>query len=72
MSLRATFETYNPVTLAVGCIFVACGLWVVFEVVLHGLRTAAGGFVLVLVAVMPVTLGVAIVHNQLRLRKNSK
>ena len=81
MSLRDTFETYNPVTLVVGCGFVACGLWVVFEVLLHGVyanwwRTAAGaagGIVMFLLCiVVPISLGAAVIHKQLRLRRNSK
>jgi hypothetical protein len=72
MSLRGTFERYNPVTIGVGCGFVACGLWIIFELVLHGVRTAVGGVVLVLFAAIPVSLGVAIIHNQVRLRRNSK
>ena len=72
MSLTDTFKTYNPVTLAVGCGFVVCGFWTVFEVVTHGVRTVAGGiFVFVMAVLLPLSLGVAIIHNQLRLRRNS-
>ena len=80
MGPRDTLKTYNPVTLVVGCLFVACGLWVVVEALLHGVGTnwwrttagAAGGIVMfLLVIVIPISLGAAIIHNQLRLRKNS-
>jgi multisubunit Na+/H+ antiporter MnhG subunit len=70
--LRDTFETYNPITLGVGCLFVACGVWAVLELLLHGVRTVLGGIVVVILAVfVPVSIGAAIIHNQLRLRKNS-
>ena len=73
MSLLDTFKTYNPVTLTVGIFFVGCGGWTITELALHGVRTAIGGvFVVVLFVLIPVSLGMAIVHNQLRLRKNSK
>ena len=73
MSLLDTFKTYNPVTLAVGIFFMAVGVWTIAELVLHGVRTAIGGvFVVVLFVLIPVSLGMAIVHNQLRLRRNSK
>jgi hypothetical protein len=72
VSLIDTFKTYNPVTLAVGCLFVLCGSWTVFEVIMHGVRTSAGGiFIFVMFVLLPVSLGVAIIHNQLRLRRNS-
>jgi hypothetical protein len=72
MSLRDTFGTYNPVTLGVGCFFVACGAWTVLELLLHGVRTVLGGIVVVVLTVfVPVSIGVAIIHNQLRLRKDS-
>jgi multisubunit Na+/H+ antiporter MnhG subunit len=72
MSLRDTFERYNPVTLGVGCLFVACGAWTVLELLLHSVRTILGGIVVVVLAVfVPVSIGTAIIHNQLRLRKNS-
>lgn len=73
MSLLDTFKTYNPVTLTLGIFFVAGGVWTITELVLHGVRTAIGGvFIVVLFVLIPVSLGMAIVHNQLRLRKNSK
>jgi len=73
MSLVDTFKTYNPVTLALGIFFVAAGVWTITMLVLHGVRTAIGGVVVVvLVVLIPVSLGMAIVQNQLRLRKNSK
>ena len=73
MSLLDTFKTYNPVTLAVGIFFMAVGVWAIAELVLHRVRTAIGGvFVVVLFVFIPVSLGTAIVHNQLRLRRNSK
>jgi len=70
MSLFDTFKTYNPVTLTVGIFFMAGGVWTITELVLHGVRTAIGGvFVVVFFVLIPVSLGMAIVHNQLRLRK---
>ncbi|MGA9305189.1 MAG: hypothetical protein WBW31_07295 [Candidatus Sulfotelmatobacter sp.] len=81
MSLRDTFETYNPVTLVVGCGFLACGFWVLFEVLTHGIRAnwwrtvagAAGGLVMFLLCiVVPISLGAAIIHKQLRLRRSQK
>ena len=81
MGPRDTLKTYNPVTLVVGCGFVACGLWVVAEVLLDGVSTnwwrtaagAAGGIVMLLLCiVVPISLGAAIIHNQLRLRRNLK
>lgn len=73
MSLLDTFRTYNPVTLAVGSFFVLCGVSSITELVLHGVRIAIGGvFVVVLFVLIPVSLGIAIVDKQLRLRKNSK
>jgi len=72
MSLRDTFQTYNPVTLVVGCFFVAYGAWMTLELLLHGVRTFLGGIIVFILAVfMPVSIGIAIIHNQLRLRKNS-
>jgi hypothetical protein len=65
VSLLDTFKTYNPVTLAVGCLFVACGFWTVFEVVLHGARTALGGvFIFVLFVLVPVSLARGCNHTQ--------
>jgi len=73
MSLGDAFKTYNPVTLALGIFLVAAGLWTITELVVYGVRTAIGGvFVVVLFVLIPVSLGMAIVQNQLRLRKNSK
>ena len=80
MSLRDTFETYNPVTLVVGCGFLACGLWVVFEVLTRGIRAnwwrtaagAAGSVMFLLCIVVPISLGAAIIHKQLRLRRSQK
>ena len=78
MSLRDTFEVYNPITLAVGCLFLGCGVWVLFEVLLNrhlnvamlDLRAAIGLMVMfALVVLIPIALGAAIIHNQLRLRK---
>jgi hypothetical protein len=67
-----TFKTDNPVTVAVGCFFVGCGLWILFELLSHGTVTLIGGFVIFgLAALMPIGLGVAIIHNQIRLRKHS-
>ena len=72
MKLTDTFKTYNPITLTVGCGFVLCGFWTLFEVVTHGVSTVAGGiFVFVMAVILPLSLGVAIIHNQLRLRRNS-
>jgi len=72
MSLWDTFETYNPVTLLVGCGFVGAGLWVTIQFALHGKHSAAGIFVMSIFILMPVSVGVAIIHNQLRLRRISK
>jgi len=73
MSLLDTYKTYNPVTLVVGCGFVAYGLWLVSELLLHGVCTILGGvFIFVFFICIPASLGIAIIHNQLRLRKNSK
>jgi hypothetical protein len=72
MSLRDTFQTYNPVTLVLGWLFVACGAWAVVELLLRGVRTALGGIVVfVFAGLIPVSIGAAIIHNQLRLRKKS-
>jgi hypothetical protein len=60
-----TFKTYNPVTLALGFFFVAGGAWTITMLILRGV-------VVVLFALIPGGLGIAIVHNQLRLRKNEK
>jgi len=39
----------------------------------HGVRTAVGGlFIFALFILFPLSLGIAIIHNQLRLRKRSK
>jgi hypothetical protein len=66
-----TFKTYNPVTLSMGCLWVAVGFWVVFELIRHGTRTAIGGaFIFVLFVFIPIGLGAAIIQNQLRLRKH--
>ena len=73
MSLRDTFKTYNPVTAVVGCGFVFAGIWTIFQALVHGVRTHIGGvFVFVLFVLIPISLGVAIIHNQLSLRKTSK
>jgi len=72
MSLRDTFQTYNPVTLIFGWLFVACGVWAVAELLLRAVRTVLGGIVVFVLAVLiPVSIGAAIIHNQLRLRKKS-
>ncbi len=68
---RDTFKTYNPVTLAVGCLFVVCGLWIVFAILYYGTRTLVGGLVVfVLGALIPLSLGAVIIRDQLRSRKN--
>ena len=73
MSLFDTFKTYNLVTLTLGIFCVAVGVWTITELALNGVRTAIGAvFVVVLFVLIPVSLGMAIIHNQLRLRKNSK
>lgn len=73
MTLLDTWKTYNPVTLIVGCFFVAVGLWTIGELFLHPVRTGLGVvFVSVFFAFFPISLGLAIIQNQLRLRKNSK
>ena len=73
MTLLDTYRTYNPVTLIVGCGFVACGLWTVSELFLHGVHTVLGGVVIfILFILIPTSLGIAIIHNQLQLRKHSK
>ena len=72
MSHRDTFKTYNPVTLTLGIGFLAGGFWLVAILLLHGARTAIGGVVIILFAVLPFSLGATIVHNQLRLRKLAK
>jgi hypothetical protein len=72
MSGLDTFKTYSPVTLGVGFLFVAVGLWAAFEF-LPGTRTAiAGAFIFVLFVFIPISLGVAIMRNQLRLRRISR
>jgi hypothetical protein len=71
MSLRDTFETYNPVTLAVGCFFVAAGCWIIFEFAMHASRTLVGAAVILVFASMPISIGAAIVHSQFRLRRSS-
>ena len=73
MNLFDTYKTYNPVTLAVGIFFVGAGVWTIAALLLHGVRTVVGGiFVVVLFVLIPVSIGTAIVHNQLRLRKISR
>jgi len=72
MSLWDTFETYNPVTLLVGCGFVGLGVWVTIQFALHGRHSVGGVLVMSIFILMPFSLGTAIIHNQLRLRKISK
>jgi len=73
MSLGDTFKTYNPVTLTLGILFVAAGFWTIAMLLAHGVRTAVGGlFIFVLFILFPLSLGIAIIHNQLGLRKRSK
>jgi hypothetical protein len=72
MSLLDTYKTYNPVTVAVGCMFVGAGFWLLFELVRHGARTTAGIFVIVLLAALPISVGAATIHNQLQLRRNAR
>jgi len=72
MSLWDTFETYHPVTLLLGCGFLGAGLWVTIQFALNGKHSAASIFVMSIFILMPVSLGTAIIHNQLRLRKSSR
>jgi hypothetical protein len=73
MSLLDTYKTHNLVTLATGCLFVAGGLWIVCEFMIHGVRTVAGGIFIFVVCVAPITsVEAAIIHNQLRLRREAK
>ena len=54
-----------------GCLFVVCGLWIVFVILYYGTRTLVGGLVVfVLGAFIPLRLGAAIIREQLRARKN--
>ena len=71
MSLLDTYKVYNPITVVVGCLFVSVGLWLLFELVLHGARTTAGIFVIVVFAALPISVGAATIHKQLQLRRNS-
>ena len=66
-----TFKKYHPVTLIVGIGFVASGVWAAF-MFLPGTPTLEGlAFILLFFVVIPVTLGAAIIQNQLRLRRKS-
>jgi hypothetical protein len=71
MSLLDTYKIYNPITVAVGCLFVGAGFWLLFELAQHGARTTAGIVVIVLFAALPISIGVATIHNQLHLRRKS-
>ena len=72
MSRDDWFKNYNPVTLALGILFIAAGVWTITELVVHGVRTSIGGVVIVVLGVLvPLSLGLVIIQNQLRLRKNS-
>jgi TRAP-type C4-dicarboxylate transport system permease small subunit len=71
MSLLHTYKVYNPITLLMGCLFVGVGMWLLFELVRHGVQTTAGIFVIVVFAALPISIGAAIIHNQLQLRRNS-
>src|SRR5437763_63102 len=70
MSGRGTFEEYHPITFAVGVFFVATGLWVIVQLVWSGVRTAIGGvFILVIFVILPIGIGSAIIHGQLKAKK---
>jgi hypothetical protein len=72
VSMTDTFTTYNPVTLIMGCYWVLAGFWVAFELITRPARTFAGAiFVIVMFVLLPVGLGAAIIHKQLRLRRKS-
>jgi hypothetical protein len=70
MSMRDTFEVYNPVTLLLGCFFGGSGLWLAIEYALHGRHTAAAICFIAVWVVLLIGLGAAIIHNQLSLRRN--
>ena len=58
-------KTYNPVTLAVGCLFVVCGFGIFFAILHYGTRTLVGGLIVfILGALMPLSLGVVIIRDQ--------
>jgi hypothetical protein len=72
MSARDTLKIYHPVTLVVGCGCVMFGILASVEL-LPGTPTVIGDiFILTLFVLLPISLGAAIIHNQLRLRRNSK
>src|SRR5947209_12761846 len=69
--LLNTFKTYNPITLVVGISFVGVGIWGALFC-LRGVPTSEGlVFILVFAVLLPLSLGAAIIENQLRLRKKS-
>jgi len=70
MSLLDTYKVYNPIAVVVGGLFVSVGLWVLFELIWHAVRTTAGIFVIVIFAALPI-IGAATIHNQLQPRRNS-
>lgn len=72
MSLRDTFDVYNPVTLLVGCGFVGSGLWLAFEYALHGRHTVTAVCFIAVWVILLISLGAAIVYKQLQLRSSSK
>jgi hypothetical protein len=66
------FDTskYNPVYLFIGCFWVAGGVWAAFKFL--PTRTLIGDvFLLVIFVLFPISLGVAVIRTQLRLRRKS-
>ena len=72
MSLRDTFQTYNPITLLYGCGFLVAGLWLIFEMVTHGVRTVAGVLLISTIVLWLITFGLAVIYKQLRMRRGAK
>jgi hypothetical protein len=72
MSRTDIFKTYSQVTLGVGFGFEFCGVWNFREFMTHELRTVAGSILFVVIFVLlPLSVGGAIIPNQLRLRRKS-
>jgi hypothetical protein len=71
MSVRDTFDVYNPVTVLLGCGFAGSGLWLAIEYAVHGKHNVVGVCFIGIWVILLITLGVAILHKQLMLRRQT-
>jgi hypothetical protein len=71
VSVRDTFDVYNPLIVLLGCGFAGSGLWLAIEYALHGKHNVVGVCFIGTWIVLLISLGVAIVHKQLMLRRQS-